>query len=194
MSTRRFSTASIRTGSKSNKMWDQDTQQGAMVPIATSDMYGNVTAFGFGSIPQIYQDLVIVASMRSTSSAAAGWIINGNPGGVTYGVTTLLSNGSTTTSVRGSSMSYGASLCGNLGSTSGIQSTLIAHFPNYANTTTKKTFIVRTATDLNGSGNVAVETFGNSLTGAITDIACSTANAGIFWYGTVTLYGIKASA
>jgi hypothetical protein len=163
-----------------------------MVPIATSEMNGATTAFGFSSIPQIYQDLVVVASMRSSSTAAAGWIINGNPGGVTYGVTTSIGSGSTATSTRGSSMSYGASLVGALGSNNGIQASMIAHFPNYANTTTKKTFIVKTASDLNGSGFIGLETIANSLTGAITDLACSTANASIYWYGTATLYGIKA--
>jgi hypothetical protein len=195
MGTKRLSTASIRTLSKSNKMWDQDTAQGAMVPIGISDMNGTTTAFGFGNIPQTYQDLMIVANLRNVAgNAAAGWIINNNPSGVTYGVTTLRGDGSSATSVRGSSMSYGASQIGILGSTSGINATMIVHFLNYANTTTKKTWIQKTGSDLNGSGFVGIEAFGNNLTDAITSIACSTANGSIFWSGTATLYGIKAGA
>jgi len=193
MAIRRFSTS--KPGVKSNRFWDQDTAQGAMVPIGVSDMNGTTTAFGFGSIPQGYQDLMIVANIRSTSTAAAGWIINNNnPSGVTYGATTLIGNGTSTTSTRGTSMSYGASLIGALGTSSGIPATMIVHFLNYADSTTRKTFIQRTASDIDSSGFTGVEVFTTSSTNAITDIACSTANASIYWVGTATLYGIKAGA
>ena len=198
MAISRFSTSRLTLGlPKSQTAWDQDAvQQGAIVPIATQELNGTVTAFGFGSIPQIYQDLMIVVSVRNVANtAAAGWIINGNPASVTYGNTTSFGNGATSTSSRGTSMSYGASLVGSLGSlTSPIPASMIAHFPNYTNSTTKKTFIVRTGSDLNGSGLIATEVFSNSYTTAITDIACSTANAAAFWAGNVTLYGIKAGA
>jgi hypothetical protein len=192
MAIRRFSTA--EPGVKSNKFWDQDTQQGAIVPLGSVNMSGTATAFGFGSIPQTYQDLMIVASIRSNSSAGAGWIVNNSAGGMTYGVTTLKGDGASATSTRGSSMSYGASQIGALGSSSGTPATMITHFLNYTSTTTKKTWIQRTSCDLGGSGFTGVEVFANNLTGAITDLACSTANGSIFWYGTATLYGIKAGA
>ena len=194
MAIRRLSTASIKTGSKSNKLWDQDTAQGAMVPIASVEMNGTATAFGFGSIPQIYQDLVIVTNIRSSSSAAAGWIINNNPSGATYGVTTLKADGTSATSVRGSAMSYGASQIGALGSSSGTPATMIAYFFDYTNSSRRKTWLQRTSSDLNGSGFTGLEAHTNSFTAAITDIACSTANAAVLWTGSITLYGIKASA
>ena len=194
MAIRRFSTA--EPGVKSNKLWDQDTQQGAMVPIATQVLNGNVTSFNFGSIPQTYQDLMIVANIRNIGGGAgAGWIINGSAGGMTYSVTALKGDGGSATSTRGSSMSYGASQGGALGSTSSpIFGTMVTHFLDYKNTTRRKSWIQRTATDFNGSGLTALEVFTNSATTAITDIACSTANGSIFWVGNVTLYGIKAGA
>jgi hypothetical protein len=195
MAIRRLSRASIKTGSKSNKMWDQDTAQGAMEFIASADMNGTVTAFGFTSIPQIYQDLVLVLNLRGVVSAnGLGWIINGNPSGVTYGTTLLKGDGASASSVRGSSMSYGASQVGVTGSTSGIHSTVITHFLNYTNSTRKKTWLSRFSTDLVGSGYTAIEVMANSQTTAITNIDCSTANASVFWTGTVRLYGIKAGA
>jgi hypothetical protein len=196
MAIRRLSTATIKTGSKSNKIWDQDTQQGAMVPIASTDLNGLVTAFGFGSIPQIYKDLVIVATIRNIGgNAGAGWIINNSAGGMTYGVTNAKHDGASAISVRGSSMSYGASYAGVMGSSSTpVFTTMIVNFFDYANTTRKKTWIQRTSGDFNGSGNTSIEVFSNSTTTAITEIACSTANGAIFWDGTATLYGIKAGA
>ena len=196
MAIRRLSRSTIKTGSKSNKIWDQDTQQGAMVPIASTEVNGLVTAFSFASIPQIYKDLVIVATIRNiANNAGAGWIINGSAGGMTYGVTTLKFDGTSGVSTRGSTMSYGASQGGVLGLTaSPIFSTMVVNFFDYTNTTKRKTWIQRTSSDFNGSGNTALEVFSNSTTPAITDISCSTANAAIFWDGTVTLYGIKAGA
>jgi hypothetical protein len=168
---------------------------GALVPIATSDMNGATTAFGFSNIPQTYEDLMIVASMRSSDSAAAGWIINNNAGGMTFGTTVLSGNGASASSARGTSMSYGASYAGALGNAAtSTNSTMIAHFLNYTNASTKKTWLQRTASDLNGSGSTSIEAFSNSVVGAITSIACSTANGSVFWTGTATLYGIKAGA
>lgn len=193
MGIRRISRESVRTGSKSNKMWDQDTQQGAMVQIGISDMNGTVTAFSFSDIPQTYQDLMIIADIRSIGGGAgAGWVINGNPSGVTYGTTTIKGDGSSATSARGSSMSYGASQVGALGSTAGINALMIVHFLNYANSTTKKTWIQKTASDINGSGFVGMESMANSSNSPITSITCSTANGSVNWIGTATLYGIKA--
>jgi hypothetical protein len=174
-------------------MWDQDTQQGAMVQIGISDMNGTVTAFSFSDIPQTYQDLMIIADIRSIGGGAgAGWVINGNPSGVTYGTTTIKGDGSSATSARGSSMSYGASQVGALGSTAGINALMIVHFLNYANSTTKKTWIQKTASDINGSGFVGMESMANSSNSPITSITCSTANGSVNWIGTATLYGIKA--
>jgi hypothetical protein len=114
---------------------------------------------------------------------------------MTYGRTTLYSDISSSFSSRGSAMSYGASASGVLGLTaSPIFSTMIVNFFDYASTTKRKTWIQRTSSEFNGSGNTALEVFSNSTTPAITDISCSTANAAIFWDGTVTLYGIKAGA
>lgn len=195
MAIRRLSTASIKTGSKSNKLWDQDTQQGSMVLIGSNDMNGAVTAFGFSNIPQIYQDLMLVVSLRSTSSASPGWIINSNPSGAVYGVTMYRGDGAASLSSRGSSMSYGASQVGAIGQNStSTNATMITHFFNYTNSTNKKTWAQKTANDLNGSGFVAIEAHLTSSTLPITAIACSTANASIYWNGTATLYGIKAGA
>jgi hypothetical protein len=168
---------------------------GALVPIATSDMNGATTAFGFSNIPQTYEDLMIVASMRSSGSAGAGWIINNNESGMTFGTTVLSGNGASASSSRGTSMSYGASYSGTIGnSATSLNSTMVVHFLNYTNASTKKTWLQRTASDFNGSGSTNIEVFSNSVVGAITSMACSTANGAVFWTGTATLYGIKAGA
>ena len=107
MAIRRVSTASIKTGSKSNKFWDQDTAQGALEPIVTVRPAGTSNSITISNIPQTYQDLYIVVNARAARSASLENINIGIPNQTfIYSATRLIGNGSTASSVRGTNDQY----------------------------------------------------------------------------------------
>lgn len=191
MAIRRFSTA--EPGVKSNKFWDQDTQQGAMVPIAT--VYGtgaSATALTFSNIPQGYQDLRLV--VRGGSTPADNLILVTFNGSYTTNLsgTRLSSNGSAASSTRNSgAYTIDIGSCGTF-ITGGFSSTV--DILNYANTSIFKPMLVKTFSDLNGSGGISVTAGIWRSTSALTSFQFNTATSVAFQVGTTaTLYGIKAS-
>lgn len=182
---------SVKTGRTLYTSMNAGNQYGAMVPIASAVVTGVETAIGFGNIPQTYQDLILVMNLRASGSTAGGLIVNNNPAGVVYGVTTLSGDGSTASSLRYSNASYGVIGFGDYNSST-VFSSSITHYLNYADTSTKKTILHRLANDKNGSGISGVEVLSYSGTDAINSIAFSTANGSVFFTGTATLYGIRA--
>lgn len=197
MAIRRFSIA--EPGVKSNRFWDQDTQQGAMVPIATVNVTsGTDTAIGFSSIPQIYQDLMLVLSTRRTDSVTEGTqFLYTNHAGSVVSTTKLTSDGATATSSRTTAQNAGF-IGPYPGATAqvGTFATQIVHFLNYANTSSFKTILCRTASDRNGGGQTELSVTLSRDTSALTTIGVSTYNASIYYVpgSTATLYGIKAGA
>jgi hypothetical protein len=196
MAIRRFSTS--KPGVKSNKFWDQDTQQGAMVPIASTTLTTTGDVY-FTSIPQIYQDLFIVVNGRSNQTlATAGFFggFNGNYGGNTnYSSTTLSGDGSNPSSFRQTSQPglWGDGVLPATLSGSGIYGAMNMHILNYANTSAFKTYIMRSAADLNGSGITSLVTGLWRQTSAI-NLIYLTASISFQAGTTISLYGIKAGA
>ena len=190
MAIRRFSIAEPAV--KSNKFWDQDTAQGAMEFIRSTVVSANGTVT-LSSIPNTYQDLILVITARTDSSSLTSGLLrfNGDTGS-NYSSTLLYGTGTAPTSERYSNESFtrigyaiGSSQLAN------VFSTQLVQILNYANTSTNKTVISRDASDVNGSG-ITQLTIGswrntaaiNSITYPVTLVAGST----------VTLYGIKAGA
>lgn len=196
MAIRRLSTASIKTGSKSNKIWDQDTQQGAIVPIASYELNWS-EVYGFTNIPQIYQDLMVVIS--GVNSQAGGSIAIDNFNGTSTANRSFIyvgGNGSTAASGKNSNIDYIA-LAYTGGSVSNTVPTVaIAHFINYANTTTHKNIIFQASNDLAGTGDTTLGIGKIASTAAISSFNITTQVPGIYWGNgsRVTLYGIKAGA
>jgi hypothetical protein len=196
MAIRRFSTA--EPGVKSNKFWDQDTQQGAIVPIATITLDNpNTTTFQFTSIPQTYQDLMMVVFARNTTTAiTVSQIIPqfNNNGATDYSYTVLRGNGSSATSARSANANFtygGSTSSGN--ATAGVFGSIVFHVLNYANTSTFKTLLERSAVDLNGSGEVDLAVSTWRQTAAIHTISMGQSYGTVYVSGsTATLYGIKA--
>jgi hypothetical protein len=190
---RRLSTASIKTGSKSNKLWDQDTEQGAIVPIASFTGTGitNGEIITFSSIPQIYQDLMLVVhGTQSNTSGSATISINALTG-TPYSQTNLACDGATIASSRLINTNPASQIVH--GSTT-IPVLQVHHFLNYANTSYNKTILTRHAHDKNGSGVSWITVSLARTTAAITTIIVSSNQGSCFW-GTdtrATLYGIKA--
>lgn len=196
MAIRRVSTASIKTGSKSNKFWDQDTAQGALEPIASWVAPGTNTGVDFTNIPQTYTDLMIVQQVRSNRSANTYELfwqrLNGDTGS-NYSYTYLNGNGTTGTSSRLSSQTVTNRF--NIpasNATTGVFGTSIIHILNYSNSSNFKTLLCRSSTDLNGSGeiNFSVGLWRN--TSAITSVNLATETGSNVVAGSIiTLYGIK---
>jgi hypothetical protein len=171
----------------------------AMVPIASVDI-GTNSSFTFSSIPQTYQDLFVVVQTRTSqpgNSVAAFFVwANGDESSATglYSQTGLQGDGSSATSSRQSSQNQAIiGLSVNNGATAGIFASIALHVLNYTNTSTFKTFLGRSAADLNGSGTTYIPVALRRSTSAITQLYFR-ADGG---YGhvsgsTATLYGIRA--
>lgn len=195
MAIRQLSTASIKTGSKSNKLWNQDTQQGAMVPIATIFGTGTAGEISFTSIPQIYQDLMVVLNVV-TANATYGFpyfYVNtyGSPSPSwtrVYGTGAAIVSDRASTSTSGSVTHWGYRI---IDQTPGAG---VIHILDYANTSKFKTILSRGAGDANGSGSVSMTVTTHASTSGITSLNAASFAAGCNYSGasSFTLYGIKA--
>jgi len=172
---------------------------GAMVPIVTSTLSSN-GYFDFTNIPQTYQDLFVVENARAVTTSGDSGFSTQNYGNMYfnnvttgYSVTFLIGNGASATSTRASTQTncyLGYIPNGN--ATSGIFGSITTHILNYANTSTYKTILSRSAGDTNGSGTTAlvVNTWQNTAAINRLTIYCSSTN---FLAGTTaTLYGIRS--
>lgn len=175
-----------------------NNQYGAMVPIANVTLTSNASTFSFQNIPQTYQDLFLSIQWRDTTSATGNSYVymttNVYDGVATpYSQTMLYGNGSSALSVRLTAKTYADDFgfVPKNGNTTGIFGSLTAHFLNYANTSTKKTYLVRTASDLNGSGDTSLAVGLINSTVAITSFNIYPVT-GILAGSTATLYGIRA--
>ena len=174
-----------------------NNQYGAMVPIAsvtfTSDSSGG---FAFTNIPQTYQDLQISLYGRDTSAntSITGGIYLNTIATTSWSSTFLRGDGSSASSSRTttSTPTYGGGFVVPAASaTTDIFGGVLMHILNYANASTFKTVLSRSACDLNGSGltELRVSLWGNTSAVTRIDVA-SSAN----WKAgtTATLYGIRA--
>lgn len=200
MAIRRFSIA--EPGVKSNKFWDQDTQQGAIVPIVSADVisssYGRY--FQLNSIPQIYQDLRIVCRVRTDAAATTdvfGLYLNQGEGGTINSQTVIVGDGASASSSREQNLFTLArsNIVAN-NATAGIFSSVTIDILNYTNTSNFKTIISRSATDLNGSGNTALSVSLARITSAVSSISIGAVGSGtnLVPGSSIVLYGIKAGA
>jgi hypothetical protein len=187
---------SVKTGRTLYTSMNAGNQYGAMVPIASVTLAVAADPISFTNIPQIYQDLMFVINARGTKAATLENLVvypNGLGGTTNASDTRLIGDGSSATSVRSTNQPY--NFLGNIpsaSSTAGIFGATEVHVLNYTNTTTFKTFLNRSASDLNGSGNTILNVGLWRSTAAITsfDIYAESAN---YLAGTsITLYGIRA--
>lgn len=158
-----------------------------MTPIATNTLSSAASTVTFSNIPQNYTDLVLVASMGSTSNNNYPSVrLNGDTAS-NYSRTYINGNGSSASSSRNTE-SY-MTVFGNQISASNVN--FIMHFMNYSNTTTNKTALSRK----NDSANVMGATVHLwRSTAAINQIEIATQTADTFTANTTfTLYGIKAA-
>ena len=169
---------------------------GALVPIANQTVTGSTTnVVTFGSIPQTYQDLVIIFNGRKTESVASSNLFmfyNGSTSG--YSNTILEGDGASAASSRNTGA--GALWLGYVpgaSATSGIFGSVKIDVLNYRSATNKTT-LTRYSSDLNGSGYTGLRTGLWSNTAAITALEFSTfSGSNYFAVGTtITLYGVRS--
>jgi hypothetical protein len=169
---------------------------GALVPIASQTFNGSTAGATFTNIPQIYQDLMVVSFVRTTETVTETGLyaaVNSFTGTASH--TWLAGNGSAALSGRGSNTQYAwlAQIPG-ASATSGIFSSVTTNILNYANSNTFKTFLTRSANDLNGSGSTALYCNLMQTTSAITSLSVVSNALNNYAAGsTVTLYGIRAA-
>jgi len=163
---------------------------GAVVPIASVT---GVSAT-FTNIPQTYQDLMIVQSVRGTYSNPYDLIVilmNGDYA-TNYSATLLQGDGASATSFRYSSSGASPSVkIPSATSTAGVFGSVTHHILNYANTTTYKTMLSRAAGDTNGAGYTTLSAYLYRSIAAISQITVQLANANATSNSTYTLYGIR---
>jgi hypothetical protein len=175
---------------------------GALVPIAYKTASGSVSDISFINLPQTYQDLMLVISVRGaasqTSQSFAAYVGTGANGtnllqSNENSVTRLSGDGSSASSNRSTNTS-GMFLNNIPGatSTSGVFATYVIHFLNYANSTTFKTLLSRYAGDLNGSGVTSLVAGLARTTSPLLTVGVATYGDGNFASGTtLSLYGVR---
>ena len=163
-----------------------------MVALATTTL-SSANTITFSSIPQTYTDLVLVANCNNgITGGTTQWTqyrLNGDSA-TNYSHTVLYGNGGGTgTSNRASNYTFG--IIGYNSNSTTIPSQHIAHFMNYANTTTYKTIVSRFSDSAQLVGSV-VNLWRS--TAAITSIVLYAENLTNFAAGsTFTLYAIQAA-
>jgi hypothetical protein len=193
-----FSTNSIKYSSKSSKMWDQNVQQGAMVPISSVTIKaGTDTSMGFTNIPQVYKDLYCVITSRRTDAVTEGTqFLYTNYSGAIASTTKFIGDGTTASSSRTTAQNAGfIGAYPGANASSGIFGSQIIHILDYASTSKFKTILCRTASERNGAGQTEISATLFRDTGAITSFGVSTYNASVYYVpgSTMTLYGIRGA-
>lgn len=163
-------------------------------PIASYTVPSNTTSYTFTSIPSGYTDIVVAATVASSSSNTL-FIRFNNDGSALYSATRMSGSGQGAFSDRESrSAGYGAlSNYAYPPSNAGYHSATI-HIMNYSNTSINKTYISRSNNATTGS-DVVYGLYGSNS--AISSIGFSTNGFGgtnTLLAGSVfTLYGIAAA-
>jgi hypothetical protein len=154
-------------------------------PIATTTVSGtSTTTFTFSSIASTYTDLLIVANGSMSADQYMALRFNGDTGS-NYSDTYISGSGSTDTSGRTTSQTYGRF---GSGTVNGLWSSII-QIQNYSNTTTNKTWLWRSNLDYVTAGASCWRS-----TVAINSVTLFTNSAAYFTAGTTfTLFGIKAA-
>lgn len=151
------------------------------------------------NIPQTFQDLMFVMYVRSNAAVTTTPAIiyfNNDASASNYSRTNLQGNGSSASSSRDTNFAqlyYQDGMPG-ASATSGIYLATTVHILNYANTSTFKTVLIRSAADLNGSGltNLVAATWRS--TAGINRIISAPTTGQYAAGSTFALYGVKASA
>lgn len=197
MAIRRLSNIGIQ-GTKSSKVWDQETFPGFYEAIATAVVdSSNASSITFSNIPQNYKHLEIRYLGKCTQTGSGYSVMqirfNGDSG-TNYSGHELVGDGSSATSggAGTDSASSQAQIQIRWGQTSAQFSVGIINILDYTSTTKNKTLRALSGWDNNGSGYVQLGSgsWQNSST-AITQIDILPKHNSIIQYSHFALYGLR---
>lgn len=156
-------------------------------PIATTTLGSTASSVTFSSIPATYTDLVVVSAPIGNGDAQVHMRFN-NDSSANYSYTILAANGASAVSARViQATQIGTDYFFSVTTSGGI--TLI-NVMNYANTTTKKTALIRS----NNASKATMAIVGLWPSTAAINRIDLTATSSTFAAGSVfTIYGIKAA-
>jgi hypothetical protein len=195
MGIRSLRTASISTGAKRSKIWDQSAAlPNGYESIATQVVgSGGASSITFSSIPNTYKHLQLRMSTRTdfSSSTPIDMYLELN-GDTSYtGYRNHRARGDGAAAIAGSSASYDLhKMTPAASSTASVFSGIVVDLFEYANTNKTKTVRYLGGADLNGSGHI---TFGSILwpfTSAVNQIKLL-ADGSFVQHSSFALYGIK---
>ncbi len=156
-------------------------------PIATTTLTNAVSSVTFGSIPQTYTDLILIATPINTAATSLNLYFNSDTG-TNYSCTRLYGQGSAASSDRQTNTSSSFGGWGTGGSSGPYLFNV--QIMNYSNTTTNKSMITRISEMTAGYTGLLASLWRN--TSAVTSLTFNGNNN--FGVGsTFTLYGIKAA-
>lgn len=193
MAIRKLSTATLTSGGKSSKFWDQSTViPGSYYNIATSKVTTTgVSTITFSSIPSTYTHLQLRSFAATTTPGDPYVQFNGDTGS-NYTSTLLYGSrgGSVGDYFLGSANTYMLWLIGNNPSVANAFGSAVLDIFDYKNTNKHKTSRAQFAYDNNGSGQFNI---GNGMWMSTSAINSITINGGSnFTVGShFALYGIK---
>jgi hypothetical protein len=198
MGIRRLKTASISTGSKSSKFWDQSTSLNSYESISTTTVgSGGTSVIDFTSIPATYKHLQLRLICRDTGAYAERSLFieyNGNSPTGSNAFHALFGNGSTVTVQAQTSQGRYASLIPipAASTNANVFSAQIIDILDYANTNKTKVTKILSGYDANGSGAIGIESYLYNSTSAISSIRLYPNNS-FPQYSQIALYGIKGA-
>lgn len=159
--------------------------------IATQTLGSTATSVTFSSIPQTYTNLVLVTSAINTGGATDLFLTINSDTGTNYSYTWITGTGSAASSGRiSTNANMRMAYYGIPGSVFG--SIITTHIPQYTNTTTFKSVLMRAGNANTGGGTDAIIGLWRNTSAINTlQIRASTGSFGIG--STFTLYGIKGA-
>lgn len=195
MGIRSLSAASISTGAKRSKFWDQSAVEilNSYESIATATVTsGGATSVSFTSIPQTFTHLEIRATTLNASNFYTIKLrFNGSTSG--YTASQLVSFNATSSSGGGPDADSGAMIGIGAKAATSYSAAVVAKIYEYSKTNLYKRWIGQGGVDGNGTGQTKV-TYGYwSSTDAITDIYCYADGSTMNQYTQFALYGIRGS-
>jgi len=163
-----------------------------MTAIASTTLSTTATTVTFNSIPNTYDDLQLIVYGRADTASNYGRVRFNNDSGTNYSFTYLYGNGTSALSAQSSNNTSGYVFYFEIPSAANTFGSAKLDILNYANTTYNKSWLVRDAHDLNGSGTTDLAAGLYRSTSAISRLDVIIQGTGNFASGSVfALYGIK---
>ena len=203
MGIRNLSTASISTGAKRSKFWDQSST--IIIPafesIATANATGSSSSIGFTNIPQTYKHLQIRGLFKAsqTTYALDNLLIRFNAtGGTSYARHLIKGDRSSALAYHNASVdyTYGGhnAASGSTGSATNIFTPFIIDIFDYTNTSKYKSIKTLIGVDHNGTGVAQLSSGLFQSQSAITEIQLyEELFSNVASGSTLALYGIKGA-